>query len=210
MAGNRQCSALQQYLNQIEATEQQWSPKPSAGSLYMPGARMGDLARDVRAAYVGDTITVVVSERATAVARGSSSSSRKSNVSAGVTAALGPLRAEGPLGKLAGANSASDLKGEGETTRTMQLSTTVTAIVERQLPNGNLLLRGSKEIAVNSERQIVEIRGIVRPEDLLSGNSVPSERIAMLEVHVNGKGVVGDAIRRPMFLYRLLLGLLPF
>jgi hypothetical protein len=39
---------------------------------------------------------------------------------------------------------------------------------------------------------------------------VRSDRLANLEIHVNGKGVVGDAIRRPHFLYRLLLGLLPF
>jgi flagellar L-ring protein precursor FlgH len=31
-----------------------------------------------------------------------------------------------------------------------------------------------------------------------------------MEIHVNGKGVVGDAVRRPNVLYRFLLGLLPF
>jgi flagellar L-ring protein precursor FlgH len=31
-----------------------------------------------------------------------------------------------------------------------------------------------------------------------------------VRVIVNGKGVVGDAIKRPFFLYRILLGLLPF
>ena len=31
-----------------------------------------------------------------------------------------------------------------------------------------------------------------------------------LEVRINGKGVVNDAVRRPFFLYRMLLGLLPF
>jgi flagellar L-ring protein precursor FlgH len=41
-------------------------------------------------------------------------------------------------------------------------------------------------------------------------NTVTSAQIANLEVSVNGKGVVGDAVRRPFILYRLLLGLLPF
>jgi flagellar L-ring protein precursor FlgH len=31
-----------------------------------------------------------------------------------------------------------------------------------------------------------------------------------MEIRLNGKGVVGDAIRRPFILYRILLGLLPF
>ena len=92
----------------------------------------------------------------------------------------------------------------------MQLSTTVTSIVERVLPNGNLLLRGSKSIAVNSERQVVKVRGVVRPEDLQAGNTIASDRVAMLDVKVNGKGVVGDSIRRPFILYRILMGLLPF
>lgn len=92
----------------------------------------------------------------------------------------------------------------------MQLSTTVTSVVERVLPNGNLLLHGSKSIAVNSERQVVEVRGIVRPEDLQSGNTIASDRVAMLDIKVNGKGVIGDSIRRPFILYRILMGLLPF
>ena len=51
---------------------------------------------------------------------------------------------------------------------------------------------------------------MVRPADLLADNTIRSDRLAELEVRVNGKGVVGDAIRRPFILYRLLLGLLPF
>jgi flagellar L-ring protein precursor FlgH len=35
-------------------------------------------------------------------------------------------------------------------------------------------------------------------------------QIADLTIKVTGKGVVGDAVRRPNILYRLLLGLLPF
>ena len=55
-----------------------------------------------------------------------------------------------------------------------------------------------------------EVRGVIRPEDLQSGNTIASDRVAMLDIKVNGKGVVGDSIRRPFILYRLLMGLLPF
>jgi flagellar L-ring protein FlgH len=65
-------------------------------------------------------------------------------------------------------------------------------------------------VGVNSEDQAITLRGIVRPQDLSFDNVVGSDRLAMLEVRVNGRGVVGDAIRRPNFLYRLLLGVLPF
>ena len=63
---------------------------------------------------------------------------------------------------------------------------------------------------INSERQIIVIRGVIRPADLEPGNTVSSDRLAQLELRMNGKGVVGDAIQRPNFIYRFLLGLLPF
>lgn len=207
---SKNCSALDRYLLTLSPDAPRFVSGGSPGSLYSPGGRMTDLGRDFRALFAGDTVTVIVSDRATAIASGTTDSSRASSVNASVTAALGPLPAAGPLGQLAGASSGTTLKGSGSTTRTMQLSTTVTAVVERVLPNGNLLLRGTKSIAVNSERQVVEVRGLVRPEDLLSGNSVASDRVAMLDIKVNGKGVVGDSIRRPFILYRILMGLLPF
>jgi flagellar L-ring protein precursor FlgH len=90
------------------------------------------------------------------------------------------------------------------------INTTLTARVAAVLPNGGMLLEATKEVEINSERQTITVRGVVRPADLLADNTVLSDRLAELEVRVNGKGVVGDAIKRPFILYRLLLGLLPF
>jgi flagellar L-ring protein precursor FlgH len=71
-------------------------------------------------------------------------------------------------------------------------------------------VESTKDISINSERQTITVRGVARPADIGPDNTLRSDRLAELEVRVNGKGVVGDAIRRPFFLYRLLLGLLPF
>jgi flagellar L-ring protein precursor FlgH len=78
------------------------------------------------------------------------------------------------------------------------------------LPNGYLVVEGAKDVQVNSERQTVIVRGMVRPADLSPGNVVRSDRLAQLEVRINGKGIVNDAVRRPFILYRILLGLMPF
>jgi len=56
----------------------------------------------------------------------------------------------------------------------------------------------------------VTVRGIVRADDLSPTNSIQSDRLARLQVLVNGKGVVEDAVKQPNMIYRLLLGLLPF
>lgn len=90
------------------------------------------------------------------------------------------------------------------------ISTNVTAEVTAVLPNGNLVLKGQKDISVNGEKQVITIQGIVRPDDLSPVNEVVSDRVARMEILINGKGVVNDAVKRPFVLYRMLLGLLPF
>ena len=104
----------------------------------------------------------------------------------------------------------TSLDGQGTTSRETTLTTTLTARVARVLPNGYLLVEGRKLVGVNAEQQVVSVRGVVRPLDLAPDNSIASDRLAQMEVSVNGKGVVGSSVRRPMLLYRLLLGLLPF
>jgi flagellar L-ring protein precursor FlgH len=51
---------------------------------------------------------------------------------------------------------------------------------------------------------------VVRPADLATNNSIQSDQIAQMEIKVDGKGVVNDAVRRPFILWRLIMGLLPF
>ncbi len=180
------------------------------GSLWSPSARLSDIGADLRASRVDDIVTVLVSERASAVSKGATKSARTSSVKASVDAVGGVPRASGPLPNLARASSAQSLDGQGETTRESILTTSLTCRVVDLLPNGFLVVEGAKTIVVNSEEQVVRVRGVVRPFDLTTANTVRSERLANLEVEINGKGVVGDAVRRPFILYRILLGLLPF
>jgi flagellar L-ring protein precursor FlgH len=182
----------------------------AAGSIYTDTALFGDLSRDLRAFRVDDLVTVLVVERASATASGSVDSSRSSAANASVSALGGPTKAAGPLANLVGLQSDRKLKGEGATSRQTFLSTTLSGRVTHVLPNGYLVVEALKSIQVNAESQIVRVRGIARPADLLSDNMIPSDRLAQLELSVNGKGVIGDAVRRPSFLYRLLLGILPF
>ncbi len=182
----------------------------SPGSLYAPGDRYGDLVRDLRAGQVGDIVTVLVADRASAVSSGKTSSSRKSNLTNTISALAGVTKAAGPLANLAGVSGKQTLDGQGSTTRDTSLSTTISLHVVAVTQTGNLVVQGTKQLEINSERQVVTVRGVVRPADLSPVNTVSSDRLAQLEVYVNGRGVVGDAIRRPFILYRILMGLLPF
>jgi flagellar L-ring protein FlgH len=183
---------------------------PSPGSVYSPQGRLADLARDLRASQVGDLVTIVIAEKASAASRGTTNSNRKSAASNSISALAGPTRAAGPWANLATLGGDIKLQGQGETSREAEMTTTLTARVVSVEPNGNLVLEGSKDIVVNSERQKVALKGIARWNDLSNANRIRSDRLASLEVKIDGKGVVQDAIKRPFFLYRLLLGLLPF
>ena len=182
----------------------------SPGSLWSPLAPLSDLAIDLRARRVDDMVTIVVSEQASAVSTGATKTSRASSASSSVTQLAGVLPAAGRLANLANLNSSTSLNGQGTTSRQTTLTTTVTARVTNVLPNGYLVIEGSRTILVNSENQVVTIRGVVRPADLGYSNIVQSSSVAQMELKINGRGVVNDSIRRPNFLYRLLLGLLPF
>jgi flagellar L-ring protein precursor FlgH len=182
----------------------------SPGSLWSPSSRLADAARDLRASQVDDIVTIVVSEQSTATATGATKTARTSKASNSVTALAGVTRATGPWANLAGASGQSSLDGQGTTSRQTNMTTTLTARVIAVLPNGNLVLSGSKDVQINSERQEVMVRGVIRAIDLGPDNQVGSDRLAQLEVKINGKGVVNDAVRRPFILYRLLLGILPF
>jgi flagellar L-ring protein precursor FlgH len=203
-------SALDRYIH--EATQHPAAPadQASAGSLWSPASRLTDLATDVRAAHVDDLLTVLVAEQASAVAKGATQTARQSSVKASVSALGGITNKTGPWQNLADASTNTQLNGSGSTSRQTSLSTTLSARVTHVLPNGYLVLEGTKDVMVNSERQIVTVRGVVRPADLSPGNLIRSDQIAQMEIKVNGKGVIGDAIRRPFILYRILLGLLPF
>jgi len=166
--------------------------------------------RDVRASQVDDVLTIVVAEQASAVVTGATQTKRVSSTANSITALAGVKSATGALANLANTSGDTELNGQGTTSRTTTITTTLTARVIRVLPNGALVVEASRDLSVNSERQTITVRGVVRPADIDTTNSVQSTRVAQLEVRINGKGVVGDAIRRPNILYRLLLGLLPF
>jgi flagellar L-ring protein precursor FlgH len=144
------------------------------------------------------------------VTTGTTNTSRKSSAANSITALAGLTRASGPLANLTNLSNNQQLQGAGTTARQNTLSTTLSAEVSGVTANGTLVIEGRKAITVNGEKQIVLVRGSIRPDDVSPTNSVSSAQIANLEVSVNGKGVVGDSIRRPFILYRLLLGLLPF
>lgn len=182
----------------------------SPGSLFVTGGVLANAARDVRAAAPGDIVTIVVSDRASAAATGGTNTTRQSSGGNEITSLIGTLAAGNPLGNMIDFQNQRAIQSDGETTREMNLTTTLSARVVAVTLNGLLVIEGTKESIVNSERQIVTVRGMIRAVDITPANTILSNQISDLTVQVNGKGVVNDAIKRPFILYRLLTDFLPF
>jgi flagellar L-ring protein precursor FlgH len=155
-------------------------------------------------------VTIIVTETINAAATGASSTERASSANASITSLAGPKAATGALANLLNQSGDQKLNGTGTTTRAATLNAVLTARVVKVLPGGLLYIEGSKDLQVNSEQQAIMVRGIIRTADITTTNTVSSTQVADMEIRLNGKGVVGDAIRRPNVLYRFLLGLLPF
>ena len=203
-------SALDQTLKQLAATQGTERQAVLPGSLWTPTSLFSDLTADLRARRVGDIITILVQEKASAVSTGTVKTARNSSLKSSISAAGGITRATGPWANLAGVGTQTSLDGQGTTSRDTTLNATISAVVTQVLPNGGLVIQGTKNVKINSENQVLSLRGIVRPVDLSTANLVPSDRVAQMELQVNGKGVVADSVRRPFVLYRLIMGILPF
>jgi flagellar L-ring protein FlgH len=207
-----QPSAVDEYIRAAESRASTEGAATTPGSTWVGYSTMTDLTRDPRASRVDDVVTVIVAESASAVTTGNTKTARKSSTSTTISSFPGikSPAATAILSSLPRMSGDTELDGQGTTSRSTTLTTNLTARVVRVLPNGFLVIEGTKNVQINSEWQTVTVRGVVRPADLTAANTVPSERVAQLDVRLDGKGVIKDAIRRPNFLYRLLLGVLPF
>ena len=61
------------------------------------------------------------------------------------------------------------------------------------LPNGNLVIEAHRRIDMNNQHEEVIMRGIARPGDVTSVNSIPSSSLSALEIELKGKGMFPTA-----------------
>lgn len=65
--------------------------------------------------------------------------------------------------------------------------------VAKVLPNGNLVVQGEKWIKLNQGDEFIQLRGIIRPEDISPLNTVPSSLVADARISYGGTGIIEEA-----------------
>lgn len=153
---------------------------------------------DKKALRTGDILTVRIIESTQANNTADTDLSRNSSASASLSTFFGKKKFLN-LFKLSedllATTSENSHQGAGVTTRSGQLTATMTAVVREVLPNGNLVVQGTREVLVNHEQQFMTLTGVVRPQDVSRDNIVLSTQLADANISIGGLGVVADKQR---------------
>ncbi|HEY0973306.1 MAG TPA: flagellar basal body L-ring protein FlgH [Solimonas sp.] len=170
------------------------APQPiSAGSIYAPGQGLS-LFEDQKARRVGDVLTVLLVEATSAQKKANTATSRESNVAIpGPTLFGRPVTAGGVPILESNLGAESKFNGGGSSSQSNALSGSLSVLVLQVLPNGNLVVRGEKQLTLNQGSETVFVEGLVRPQDIRADNSLTSDRLANARIRYAGKGAMADA-----------------
>jgi flagellar L-ring protein precursor FlgH len=185
-------------------------PQPS-GSIWTN--QSGSLYQDIKARNVGDIVTITVSESADASEEATTETKRSHDWGGSISASNPAVAGKNLLGGATALDYSAQFgrgnKGSGKTTRTNTVKAYMTATVVDVLPNGNLVIRGSRWGKVNDELHQIVLEGVIRPVDISRNNTVMSQNIADAKIFIVGKGPVSRQ-QRPGWLGQIIDLLFPF
>jgi flagellar L-ring protein precursor FlgH len=147
------------------------------------------LVSETKAVHVGDVLTVVIQEAASATSSADLHAERAFSIS-GRAASSNSAQ---PHTASAGYDSASD--GTGRTERTGRLLAQISVRVTDVNENGDLQVSGEQRLQINRESQLITLTGVVRPRDIGENNTVLSSRIANAYIKFDGNGFVARQSR---------------
>lgn len=167
-------------------------PQRTEGSLYQDAYGL-NLFDDRKAHFVGDVITVTLSERTVSRKSSGVATGKKSTVDFNA----GPLLGVNPTIK--GRELTTTLEqdrtfdGSADADQSNSLQGNITVTVAEILPNGNLMVRGEKWITLNRGDEFIRISGMIRPDDIAPDNTILSTRLANAKISYSGTGELASS-----------------
>ncbi len=180
---------------------------PANGSIYQARHGFQPLFEDRRPRMIGDILTIVLNEQVSA------SKNAASNASRNGSASLTPITVPDKLSKLS--EWAAELEGDnafsgsGGSKANNSFAGTITVSVLEVMANGNLRVRGEKQIAINQGTEFIRFSGVVNPRTITGQNTVPSTQVADARIEYVGDGYINEA-QHMGWLQRIFLNVSPF
>lgn len=172
--------------------------------------------KDQRASDVGDIVTVLIEIEDDATLENETERTRTSEESAGLNSLLGYEQALNRVlpeaidnTDLVSGGADSTFNGSGSVEREEEVNVKLAAIVTQILPNGNMAIHGRQEVRVNFEKRILQINGVIRPQDISVDNTVAYDQIAEARIAYGGEGQITD-VQQPRYGQQLYDIIFPF
>lgn len=164
------------------------------GAIYQGGGGGLSLFGDRRARDVGDLLTIQLVESTSAQTNAATQVGKESGIDISAPSVFGaPVTFNGRDVLSASASGARDFDGSGRSTQSNRLQGSVTVTVVQRLPNGNLVVEGSKNLRLNQGNELVQVQGIVRPADIGPDNVISSSRVADARIAYGGRGAIAQS-----------------
>jgi flagellar L-ring protein precursor FlgH len=173
------------------------------GAIYNSGSYR-PMFEDRRARHIGDLLTINIVEKTAAVKAGASSGNKSGNVSFGTPGIM-----QGRLGGTVAVNAGSKFADGDNQTASNTFSGTIAVTVSEVLPNGNLIVVGEKQVAMNKGIEFIRFSGMVSPDTIQPGNMVSSTVVADARVEYRTSSQI-DRAEMGSMLSRFFQSLLPF
>jgi flagellar L-ring protein precursor FlgH len=183
-----------------------------AGSIYDPEAGPINMIADKTARRPGDLITVRIVENQEVKNEETSQLRKATTLDYKLDAFDIGSSSIDPLPRVA-ASSQDDFNGTANYEKNGEFTARITAMVMDVLPNGNLVIKGRREIKIDYETKVIEFSGVVRRFDIRADNTILSELVADARVSYTGEGQLTDTTNRRglgYLIHRVLVWLWPF
>jgi flagellar L-ring protein precursor FlgH len=159
---------------------------------------------------VGDVITVLLDERTQGSRSTSTNVSREASnnvVPSGMAGRL--ISGRVALGGLNLNEASTTSAGSGTADQAASLTGSLAVSVVEVLPNGNLVVRGEKQLSLSEGSEVIQVSGVIRPQDVSPNNTVLSRRLAHSQIAYRGSGDLAAAAQ-PGWGTKLLTRFWPF
>jgi flagellar L-ring protein FlgH len=146
------------------------------------------------ARQIGDVLTVVISENSTVDNKVSRTLNKTTDRSSDFNGELGITTPNHNLlpripGFTMGEKSSQGTTGQADFKDERKVTDRITVVVMDVLPNGNLVILGSRSREFSGDTQTIQVSGIVRPSDITFDNVVKSEQVADFQLVTTMKGL---------------------